>query len=80
VSAGEAGGAPAAGETWPCGWLVHRGHDEDGTPVVDECGGEAREVGEGWACEAGHEHLGLEAELGPMRREWEREQAELAGR
>lgn len=61
---------------WPCDWLMDHGYDEDGERVLRECGASSREVGAGWECEAGHRHLGIEAELAPFGPEWQRELAE----
>lgn len=70
-----------------CGELVDLGLAPEPTSADDRvivpCGAPMRaltgwgEVG-AWACDAGHSFLGLEAELGPGGREWEREQADRA--
>lgn len=48
-------------DVWPCPWLIARGRDEDGSPVITECGARARPTDTGWRCEAGHEHVEAEA-------------------
>lgn len=71
-------GFPVA-ETWACDWLVQLGgRDEFGNIDVVECGAAAHEVGAGWACAAGHRHLGIERDLAPWGPAWEREQYERA--
>jgi hypothetical protein len=51
----------ATTETWPCGWLMYAGRDEDGELVVVECGAVATENSRGWTCTNGHEHVTAEA-------------------
>lgn len=66
--------------TWPCSGLVDHGFTEDGDPVILPCDAPAYEVGAGWRCIAGHEHLGIEVEWAPFGPEWQRDQAERYGR
>lgn len=50
-----------AGKTYPCGWQIQVGLDEDGGAVIDECGAAAWDTERGWKCDAGHEHVTAEA-------------------
>jgi hypothetical protein len=50
------------GLVFPCSWLEDRGYDEDGGKVILECGAGGYETPRGWECEAGHEHVTLEAQ------------------
>jgi hypothetical protein len=71
----------AAGPVWACDWLVEAGIDEDGERIVRECGAPTRYTDEdagAFACQAGHRHAGIEAELAPWGLEWQREQIERA--
>lgn len=52
----------ARGEVHPCDWLVQRGYNEDGEPIILDCGAAAWADDWGWHCEAGHEHASLETQ------------------
>lgn len=70
----------AAEAIWSCSWLIDHGYSEDGDPIILECGATAHEVGVGWTCANGHEHLGIEIEWAPFGPEWQRDQLERVGR
>lgn len=49
-----------AGQREPCGWVVPAGYNEDGACYAD-CGAHVTFTERGWSCEAGHEHVSMEA-------------------
>jgi hypothetical protein len=60
--------ACAAGNTFPCPWLVDRGYNEDGESVITECEALAWGSDRGFECEAGHGHVYAEVRV---REGWE---------
>lgn len=52
------------GETTPCDWLIDtRTYDEDGQPIIVECGAASWVDERAWQCERGHEHVHTEVRL-----------------
>lgn len=56
-----------AGETSTCSWLYEARdrwgtlRDEDGSPIIHECGALSWDTGRALVCENGHEHVWAEA-------------------
>lgn len=48
------------GLTRPCGDLVDRGYDEDGSPVITPCDAPSFATPRGYACDAGHSYVDME--------------------